>query len=123
MNNFDKMLSVIEGDMLAEEFANISDKTSGIKRIILHAFSQGDKELNHSPRIKVSNIYGKYRSEDCFVIGVLDLEIKKGTPKITSKELEQVKEWIVVNRKQLIKYWKVGVEMPTDTFLASLKSI
>jgi hypothetical protein len=105
------------------EFANLGSNRTGIKKLMIHVYSQGDKELLHAPRIKVSNIYEKFREKDCFVINILTLEIKEGEIKIKQKELSDLLKWIKLNRKALVNYWKVGTEISTDKFLDSLKKL
>jgi len=105
------------------EFANVNSKRTGIKKLMIHVYSQGDKELNHAPRIKVSNVYEKFRENDCFVVNILTLQIEEGEVKIKSNELSDLLRWIKLNRKVLINYWKVGTEISTDEFLDSLKKI
>lgn len=105
------------------EFANIDYKRTGIKKLVIHIYSQGDKELSHAPRIKVSNIYNKFRENDSFIINILTLDIMKGEVKISQKELLNLLSWIKLNRKALINYWKVGTEITTDKFLDSLKKL
>jgi len=105
------------------EFANLRSNRTGIKKLMIHVYSQADKELPHGPRIKVSNVYEKFRKDDCFVINILTLEIEEGNVKITSKELSDLLKWIKLNRKALLKFWKSGEELAIDDFLDSLKKI
>lgn len=105
------------------EFANIDQTDTGIRRLIIHVYSQGDKELSHAPRIKVSNVYGKFRESDSFVINVLTLEVMEGEVKISKKEMKDLLKWITLNRQALIQYWKSGTEMSTREFLDGLKKV
>jgi hypothetical protein len=105
------------------EFANLNSSRTGIKKIMIHAYCQGDKESPHGPRIKVSNVYEKFRNDDCFVINIINLQVEEGVVKIKLYELELVKKWIVLNKKILLKFWKSGEETSIDVFLDSIKKI
>jgi len=105
------------------EFANLKSNRTGIKKIMIHVYSQGDKELSHAPRIKVSNVYEKFIENDSFSINILTLKVEKGEVKITKKEFLNVLKWIVLNKQVLLNYWKVGTEISTDDFLSSIKPI
>ena len=105
------------------EFANIGYKRTGLDNIYIYAYSQADKEVQHGPRIKVSNIYNKFSSSDNFTIDVINKRVVNGVVKITSKELEDVMLWIGLNKDEIITYWKSKGEMDTDEFLNSLSKI
>lgn len=103
--------------------ANIDYSRTGIKKIILQVYCQGNKKSSHGPRIKVSNVYNKYRNDDCFVLNILTLKIEEGNVKIKGSELMLVIKWIRLNRKILLDYWKVGSKLSTKDFLNSLQKV
>ena len=105
------------------EFANLRSTRTGINKIVVHAYCQGDKEAPHGPRIKVSNFYEKYRRNDCFIINVLTLKVEEGVVKITPKEFNDVVKWIKLNKKLLIEFWESKGEMDIDDFLNRIKKI
>jgi hypothetical protein len=105
------------------EFANLTQNQTGITNIVIHAYAQGEVQVNHGPRIKVSNVYSKFRTNDCFVIDIKNSKVVEGEVKISSKELKLVKLWIAANKKELIEYWTNGAEMNIDDFLSSLSKI
>jgi hypothetical protein len=106
------------------EFANLDDMDTGIKNIILHAYSQGDgKKLPHGARIKVSNIRGKYSNSDNFVLDIKTGTIVEGQCKLSNKELQQIRNWISLNREELISYWDSEGSMVTRAFLNSIKKV
>lgn len=119
---FEKYLNVLSGGEFLYEFANLTQRDTGIQNIVIHCYSQGDVELNHSPRIKVSNVYGKYSQTDNFS---LDFQgnVKEGEVKIKPKELKLVKLWKALNKDILLEYWKTGVEMATSDFIDSIQKI
>jgi hypothetical protein len=53
----------------------------------------------------------------------MDKEVKEGDVKITSKELNMLKLWIALNKKELLLYWKTGEELETSKFLGMLKPV
>jgi hypothetical protein len=95
------------------EMANLDFRDTGIPKVFIHVYSQGNKEVGHGPRIKVSNVYGKFRNDDCFVIDILNQTIVEGTCKIKPFELIKIQEWIRLNKKLLLRYWKRGIVMAT----------
>lgn len=106
------------------EFANLSSRQTGIENVVIHAYSQGDgKKVKHGPRIKVSNVYGKYSKSDMFVLEVKTGDIVEGTCKLSSKELKTIQRWIKLNKEELIEYWNSEGEMLTDDFFDSLKKV
>jgi len=105
------------------EFANLRSNRTGVEKIVVHVYSQSNKELSHGPRIKVSNLYEKFDKNDYFVLNILTLKVEEGKVKIKSKELLDVVKWIKLNRKVLIEYWQSEGVMDTDEFLNSLKKI
>lgn len=106
------------------EFANLDDENTGIKNVVIHVYSQGDsKKVQHGPRIKVSNVYGKFSKNDYFVIDIKSNVIVEGICKLSSKELTAIKSWITLNKEELIKYWNSEGEMLTRIFLGNLRKI
>jgi hypothetical protein len=102
------------------EFSNIYDRRTGLTNIVVHVYSQGEVKIPHGARVKVSNVYNKFRMDDCFVVDIKTRSVIEGEVKISSKELKQVKNWIDKNKKILIEYWNSGAEMDTDSFLDSI---
>jgi hypothetical protein len=96
--------------------------TTGIKKIVICTYSYGDKKLKDESKIKVSNKYKNFSFEDFFTISIKDLKTD-GKIKITDKELSKVIEWINLNKKALIYYWKEGNEIPSSKFMKKLKKI
>ena len=118
-----KFRQFIEQDILYE-FANLDSRRTGIENIVIHCYSQGDgKKLQHGPRIKVSNIYGKFSKTDNFVIEIKTGKVVEGEVKIKNKELQILRLWITMNKKELISYWEAEGEMTTDDFLDSIKKV
>lgn len=120
MNKFGKYLK--EETLL--EFANLDYRDTGIENIILHAYSQGDgKRLSHGPRIKVSNIYGKFAISDNFVLELKTGKIVEGVCKLSKKEFDTIRLWIALNKDEIKAYWDSEGEMVTREFYNSLKKV
>ena len=105
------------------EMANLFPDETGLQRIIWF----GEVGGQHGPRIKVSNIKGKFSQSDNFVISV-DKNPKVLTPKsmkIKTNELEDLFDWVKLNYDDLMKMWKMyetGTGSPNQ-ILMSLKKI
>lgn len=120
-------LFLSEEDLILEapmnEMANLFPDETGLDRIIWF----GEVGGQHGPRIKVSNIKGKFSQSDNFVISV-DKNPKVLTPKsmkIKSSELEDLFDWVKLNYDDLMKMWKMyetGTGSPNQILL-SLKKI
>ena len=67
----------------------------------------GEVGGTHGPRIKVSNIKGKFAANDCFVMSV-SREPAVLTPKnakLKLHEVELIKDWIKLNYEDLMQAW------------------
>lgn len=102
-------LFLSEEDLILEapmnEMANLFPQTTGLS----YAIWFGEVGGQHGPRIKVSNIKGKFSQSDNFVISV-DKNPKVLTPKsmrIKSSELEDLFDWVKLNYDDLMKMWKI----------------
>lgn len=102
------------------EMANVGYRRTGIPDIKVNVYCQADKELQHGPRVKISNVYGKFRKDDCFSVSLTAFKVMEGQVKIKEKELQKVIQWLKLNKKQLLDYWKSDGEIDTDEFLDSL---
>ena len=58
----------------------------------------------HSARVKVSNIRDTYSPDDNFTLD-LDGAHREGDIKVSPAELERIRNWIVLNRETIIKFW------------------
>lgn len=87
------------------EMANLFPEDTGLKRIIWF----GEVSEQHGPRIKVSNVKGKFALTDNFVVSVdkNPSVLTKSSMKISNDELEDVFDWIKLNYDLLIKMWKM----------------
>lgn len=105
------------------EMANLSPGDTGLSVVVW----MGEIGGQHGPRIKVSNIKGKFSINDNFVVSV-DKEPMVLTPKsakLKNSEIEDVKDWIKLNYSELIDLWKhfESGEGSTIEYLSKLKKL
>jgi hypothetical protein len=85
------------------QMANLAPSDTGLSVVIWF----GEVGGTHGPRIKVSNIKGKFAINDCFVMSVSrDPQIL--TPKnakLKSSEIDDLKDWIRLNYEVLMQAW------------------
>ena len=61
----------------------------------------------HGPRVKVSNVLGKWRMNDNFVVSVSKNPrlLTKDTCKLTNTDLQRIYHWIKLNYDDLMLLW------------------
>ena len=75
---------------------------------------------NHGPRIKVSKIYGdKFNVTNSFLIEINSLKVIGDTAKIKERDINKIKEWIVINKELLLKVW--NSQMYNTDFINNMK--
>jgi hypothetical protein len=106
---FSEFLSEAQQKVLVEaelfEMANLNPADTGLNYVIWI----GEIGGQHGPRIKVSNIKGKFAKDDNFVISIAKEPVNL-TPKFTKisiKEVDDVKDWVKLNYEVLMKLWKM----------------
>ena len=75
IKKFDELFEFNKNDFTDQELlemANASEKITGIENVVIW---MGPPNAPHVHRIKVSNIPNSFKTEDCFVITIPDLEI------------------------------------------------
>lgn len=101
--NLIQSLSYFLETHLMEEMANLQPVETGLKPVI---FVSGKGNAKHGARIKVSNIVGTFHHNDNFTLTVSDNpEIAIGKCKIHQKHLEEVKDWVKLNKDHLLNIW------------------
>ena len=102
------------------EMANVTYKTTGIKDVVLWI---GPNPEYHGKRIKISNSPNKFNGSDCFTLTIPKFEIigKVDETFITSKVLEQIKEFVNLNFQVISDY--SNYLMSTEDLLANLKKV
>lgn len=102
------------------ELANFSTKITGLPMIV---YVSG-KQSSHAARIKVARTYKKnFIAGDTFSMSVSDRpKIVAGDQgDIEEVDLVQVKEWIILNKEALLKYWNLKIS--TDELIEVLKKV
>jgi hypothetical protein len=99
------------------EMANLAPSRTGLPVVIWF----GEVGGQHGPRIKVSNIRGKFAANDNFVVSV-DKEPRLLTPramKLKKEEFDDISDWIKINYDSLMLMWKAyeSGEDATDVIL------
>jgi len=101
------------------EMANVREKQSGIPFVIF--ISSKDAAMSkHGPRVKVSNLKDRWDPTSNFVVTIPELRVI-GDAKLTTDQLEDLKDWIKLNRDLIIKYWNKVID--DQEFLNSIKRI
>ena len=86
------------------EMANIGQEDTGLSVVVYVSPAQG----NHGPRIKFMNDYGNAYDFDNTIPMTIsdDPEIPVSfKQKIKSKDLQLVKQWVILNKDILLDYW------------------
>jgi len=105
------------------EMANLFPEETGLDKIIWF----GEVGGQHGPRIKVSNLKGKFAIHDNFVISVSKTPkvLTPSSVKIKQDEIEDLQDWIILNYDKLMKMWDMyekGIGNP-NTIISTLEKI
>ena len=101
-------LLATEEEILAapmNEMANIYPTESGLPVVVWF----GEVGGQHGPRLKVSNVPGRFARDSNFVMSV-DREPRVLTPKsaeISTAKIDDVSDWIKLNYDELMELWKI----------------
>ena len=99
----EQQLQLVEAEMF--EMANFSPDDTGIPYIMW----MGEVGVQHGPRIKVSNVKGKFAKDNNFVMSISKDPINL-TPKyagVSTDTIDDIKDWIKLNHETLMKLYKV----------------
>lgn len=101
------------------EMANISKTSTGLPCKIYISDRLG---ANRGPRIKVNADYSDTWSGNSFTITISDTPTVIGnTCKIKESDIEEIKDWILLNKDILLKYWKE--EIDTVQFIERMRHL
>lgn len=96
------------------EMANVSPKRTNLSTEIWISSKMGQ----HSARIKVSNLNKKFDLSDNFSVSISDEpKVIVGKSKISSNSLNDIFEWVKLNKDILMKLWNGGYDDQTDAIL------
>lgn len=87
------------------EMANLYPKETGLPCVVWF----GEVGGQHGPRLKVSNVPGKFSTESNFVVSVTR-EPRVLTPKsaeLSTTKIEDVLDWIKLNYDELMELWQI----------------
>ena len=107
-------------DALLLEMANLQPRETGLASII-HVCSKGGAK--HGPRVKVSNIAGTYHHSDNFSITLENEPRIIGKCKLKSEHLDNITDWVKLNREHLNKIWNSGDTMTSDEVSAGFNKL
>jgi hypothetical protein len=93
------------------EMANMQPEDTGLKSIV-HIMTKGGAK--HGPRIKVSNVAGRFAHDDNFTITVEQTPRIVGKSKLKKSHVDDILDWINLNDEHLHNIWHNG-----DTMRAS----
>ena len=102
------------------EMARVKEANSGINTI-MYASTKKAVRQRHGPRIKVSNIRNTFSADDNFAV-TIDAEPRVVAGKAKLDELDDIIDWIKLNKVALLKYWNDGYDNDVD-FYQDLRSI
>lgn len=106
--NLIETIAYFYDNTLLYEMANIQPKQSGLSYIVQFASKGGAK---HGARVKVSNIPGTFHHSDNFTVTLETPPRIIGNCKIKNSDLENIKDWIDLNRSHIIKVWNCSGNM------------
>jgi hypothetical protein len=107
MNVFAKPRSTVHGSFDITAMTTLSAESTALPAGIFVWVSPGEG-IQHGPRMKISNIRGKFSNSDNFSMSIAnDPAVVEGKPKIfSSEELQAITDLILLNKDLLSRYWK-----------------
>lgn len=105
MKTFKEYLEIIKiniDDRHIYEMANMQPEQTGLVPII-HVSNKGGAK--HGPRVKVSNINGKYAHDDNFTVTAEHEPRIIGTNKLGTDHENDIKDWVKLNHGHIHKIW------------------
>ncbi|MCM1532752.1 MAG: hypothetical protein NC114_10850 [Ruminococcus flavefaciens] len=100
------------------EMANLRERQTGLPLYIYVSEKQGQ----HSPRIKVCLTGSQLSSGETLSISIEDeLKVLAGSLRIKSKLLNQVFEWVKLNKETLLPFWNLNYDI--QDLLDNLKKL
>ncbi len=123
MKNFIFDISLFLDDKTLWEMANVHPKTTGLKYHI-HLYGK-DSQTRHGPRVKVSNIAGKFDRNDNFSLSIShDPEVlNKKQCKIPNEHLDHIKDWVRLNHDHLHSMWHNYETQDTAEEISKLRKV
>jgi hypothetical protein len=87
------------------EMANLYPKKTGLGVVIWF----GEVGGQHGPRIKVSNVSGKFDQSNCFVVSVSKTPsiLTPRSVKLKQDQVADVLDWVTLNYGLLMELWEI----------------
>lgn len=114
MNNLKSLIETLVYKYLDNdlyEMANLQPKETGLKTII-HVMHKGGAK--HGPRVKVSNIAGRFAHDDNFSVTAENEPRVVGSCKLKQEHLEEIRDWVKKHKDHLHKVWHHGDTMTSE---------
>jgi hypothetical protein len=119
-------LKMTEEDILKapmNEMANLYPTKTGLSCVVWF----GEVGGQHGPRLKVSNVPGKFATDNNFVVSV-SKDPKVLTPnsaKMATMKIEDVLDWIKLNYDELMELWQIREtgDGDSDEVLSRIKKL
>lgn len=105
---------------LVLEMANMQPEDTGLKSIV-HVMMRGGAK--HGPRVKVSNTAGRFSHDDNFSITAEVEPRVVGNCKLKKQHLDDIIDWVKLNRDHLHKVWNEGDTMRASEIEAGFEKI
>ena len=120
MSILTETISYFYDDKMLVEMANIQPDESGLHHIINIVSKGGAK---HGARIKVSNVSGRYAHDDNFAMTIEQEPRIIGNCKLKHDHLDNIKDWIKLNKNHIKKVWDNNGSMHTLDIINGFKRI
>lgn len=102
----DELMIDFDHDFLLEMAMRVKPANSGLRQVIWVSTKDHAKG-RHGPRLKVSNVVGKFDDTDNFSVTLTkEPLIIAGRSKFGHSENEDILDWVKINYDPLIKYWE-----------------
>ena len=103
------------------EMSRIQEANSGIPNIIYISIKDM-VQADHGPRIKICNVFDEFSRKDNFVVSISEYpQLLFGVPKCSDQHLEDIKKWVKLNYKPLMKFWNDDYECDADFYAEIIK--
>ena len=102
------------------EMANMQPRETGLSTIV-HVMSRGGAK--HGSRVKVSNIAGRFAHDDNFTVTAESEPRVIGRCKLKQEHLEDILDWVRLNRDHLHYVWEHGDTMTAVEVSNGFKSL
>jgi hypothetical protein len=108
------------------EMANIPSDVSGIGSVYMYASTKDVAHGRHGPRIKISNVPGRFDPNNCFVMTIDKFAPAAiaGPPKLPQSILNDIEDWVRQNYEVLMSYWnKAPYKLPNNTTVGPFNNL